>query len=252
MKDEILQKLSHLPEKSRRVLTGFADRIYKAFGDQLYSMMLFGSAAGGGFIEGKSDINTLIVLERVRVSDLEIIMEARQKYPPQAGKGLALPLIFERGHVASSLDTFPIEFSDMKQRHIALYGADPLADAVIEKKNLRYQCERELKSMLVNLRRGFLTTGGKRENIEALLENSLSSVLAAGRGMIWMADREPHDFIVDLLNDLREIYNADTSAIDRVWRLRKGHSGATAMLEALFEDYINNIADLARVVDGKA
>ena len=77
-------------------------------------------------------------------------------------------------------------------------------------------------------------------------------MLAAGRGMIWMAEREPHDFIVDLLNDLREIYNADTSAIDRVWRLRKGHSGATAMLEALFEDYIANIADLAAVVDGRA
>ena len=248
MKDEIIQKLNHLPEKSRDILAGFADRIYKAFGDQLYSMMLFGSAAGGGYIEGKSDINTMIILERVRVSDLEIIMEAGQKY---TGKGLAVPLIFERGHVVSSLDTFPIEFSDMKQRHLTLYGAEPLADAVIEKKNLRYQCERELKSILVNLRRGFLTTDAQRENIEALLENSLSSVLAACRGMIWMADREPNDFIVDLLNDLREIYNTDTSAIDRVWRLRKGHSGATAMLEALFEDYLANIAELARMVDSK-
>ncbi len=246
MKEEILQKLTHLPEKSRDILAGFADRIYKAFDEELYSMILFGSAAGGGYIEGKSDINTMIILETVRVSDLEIIIEAGRKY---MGKGLAVPLIFERGHVASSLDTFPIEFSDMKQRHVTLYGAEPLADAVIEKKNLRYQCERELKSILVNLRRGFLTTEAKRENIEALLENSLSSVLAACRGMIWMADREPHDFIVDLLNDLREIYKTDTSAIDRVWRLRKGHSGATAMLEALFEDYIVNIAELARVVD---
>lgn len=248
MREEILAKIERLPEKSRANLIKFADRIDKAFGDQLYSMMLFGSAAGGGYIEGKSDINTIIILESVRVSDLEVIMETWRKF---AGKGLAIPLIFERGHVKSSLDTFPIEFSDMKQRHIVLYGADPLDGAVIEKKNLRYQCERELKSMLVNLRRGFLTTNGKRENIEALLENSLSSVLAACRGMIWMADREPHDFIVDLLNDLREIYNTDISAIDRVWRLRKGHSGATAMLEALFEDYLANIAELARVVDSR-
>lgn len=248
MKEEILQKLTRLPEKTRDILAGFADRIYKAFDNELYSMILFGSAAGGGYIEGKSDINTMIILERVRVSDLEIIMEIWQNY---ARKGVAVPLIFERGHVVTSLDTFPIEFSDMKQRHLTLYGAEPLADAVIEKKNLRYQCERELKSILVNLRRGFLTTDAKRENIEALLENSLSSVLAACRGMIWMADREPHDFIVDLLNDLREIYKTDTSAIDRVWRLRKGHSGATAMLEALFEDYIVNIAELARVVDSR-
>jgi len=42
----------------------------------------------------------------------------------------------------------------------------------------------------------------------------------------------------------------DTSAIDRVWRLHQGQSGATALLEALFEDYKNNIADLAAVADG--
>ena len=248
MKAEILEKLSHLPEKSRKMTTFFAIKTISAFAEQLYSLILFGSAAGGGYIEEKSDINTLIILETVKVSDLEIIMEISRKY---LRKGLALPLIFERGHVAASLDTFPIEFSDMKRRHIVLHGEDPLRDAVIEKKNLRYQCERELKAMLVNLRRGFLTTGGKRENIEKLLEDSLSSVLAACRGMIWMADREPHDFIVDLLNDLRDIYKTDTSAIDRVWRLRKGQSGATAMLEALFEDYIVNIGDLAKVVDGR-
>lgn len=246
MNPEILEKLSHLPDKSRDTAAAFTDKIAKAFGEQLYSMILFGSAAGHDFIEGKSDINTMIILTSVRVADLEIIMEAGQKY---ARKGLAVPLVFEQGHVVSSLDTFPIEFSDMKQRHVLLYGEDPLEQATIEKRNLRYQCERELKSILVNLRRGFLRTEAKRENIENLLEDSLSSVLAACRGMIWMADKIPHDDASELLGDIRSIYKCDTTAIDRVWRLRKGQSGATAMLEALFEDYIVNIADLAAVVD---
>ena len=246
MEEVITQKLSNLPDRKRKALESFADRINQAFGDRLYSLMLFGSAAGGGYIEGKSDINTMIILETVGVHDLEVIMETWEDYDR---KGFAVPLVFERGHVVTSLDAFPIEFSDMKHRHIVLYGTDPLAEAVIEKTNLRYQCERELKSALVNLRRGFLRTRGKRENIEALLEGSLSSVLAACRGMIWMAEKEPRDFIIDLLNDLRDIYKTDISAIDRVWRLRKGHSGATAMLEALFEDYTVNIAELAKLVD---
>jgi predicted nucleotidyltransferase len=249
MKPEILEKLSHLPDKSRDTVAAFTDKIAKAFGEQLYSMILFGSAAGRDFIEGKSDINLIIILEKVRAADLEIIMEAGQKY---ARKGLAVPLVFERGHIVSSLDTFPIEFSDMKQRHILLSGEDPLEQAIIEKKNLRYQCERELKSILVNLRRGFLRTEAKRENIEKLLEDSLSSVLAACRGMIWMADKTPPDEATELLGDIHNIYECDTTAIDRVWRLRKGQSGATAMLEALFEDYIVNIADLAAVVDRPA
>jgi hypothetical protein len=244
---EIEEKLSRLPGKSRKTVAGFTDELVKAFENRLYSFILFGSAAGKNFIEGKSDINTMIILDDVTMTDLEVIMEIGQKY---ARKGLAVPLIFEKGHVVSSLDTFPIEFSDMKQRHILLHGVDPLEDAVIERKNLRYQCEREFKSMVVNLRRGFLRTEGKRERIEALLDESLASVLAACRGMIWMADKTPPDDISDLLVMINEIYDTDTSAIDRIWRLHQGQSGATALLEALFEDYKNNIADLADVADG--
>jgi len=244
---EFEEKLSRLPGKSRKMIVGFTEDLVKAFEDRLYSFILFGSAAGKNFIEGKSDINTMIILDDVRVSDLEIIMEIGQRY---ARKGLAIPLIFEIGHVVSSLDTFPIEFSDMKRRHILLHGTDPLENAVIEGKNLRYQCEREFKSMVVNLRRGYLRTEGKREKIEALLDESLASVLAACRGMIWMADKTPPDDISDLLQMIIEIYKTDTSAIDRVWRLHQGQSGATALLEALFEDYKNNLTDLAAVADG--
>jgi hypothetical protein len=209
-------------------------------------MILFGSAASVNFIKGKSDINTMIILNQVKISDLEIIMEIGEKFK---GKGLAVPLIFEKGHIVSSLDTFPIEFSDMKQHHILLDGEDPLEDAVIEKGNLRYQCEHEFKSILVNLRRGFLRTGAKRENIEALLGDSLSSVIASCRGMIWISGTTPPDDISDLLQAVKETYGTDTTAIDRVWRLQKGQSGATALLEALFEDYSVNISNLAAKAD---
>jgi predicted nucleotidyltransferase len=247
MDKEALEKLEHLSVKSRELIVNFTVKIARAFEENLYSMILFGSAAGANFIEGKSDINTIIILKKIRMSDLEILMEVGEKFK---GKRLAIPLIFEEGHIKSSLDTFPIEFSDMKQRHVLLDGEDPLVDAVIEKKNLRYQCEHEFKSVLVNLRRGFLRTGAKRENIESLLEESLSSVVASCRGMIWLADKTPPDDTSDLLSLVKEIYNTDTTAIDRVWRLEQGQSGATALLEALFEDYSVNIADLAAVADG--
>jgi len=246
MDKESMEKLEHLPVKYRYTIEKFTGKIAVAFEANLYSMILFGSAAGVNFIEGKSDINTLIILEQIKMSDLEVLMEIGEKFK---NKGLAVPLLFEKGHVKSSLDTFPVEFSDMKQRHILLLGEDPLVDAVVEKKNLRYQCEHEFKSILVNLRRGFLSTGAKRENIESLLENSLSSVVASCRGMIWLAGKTPPDEISDLLRLVKEVYNADTTAIDRVWRLEQGQSGATALLEALFEDYSVNIADLAAVAD---
>jgi predicted nucleotidyltransferase len=163
------EKLAHLPQKSSDIIIDFAEKLVESLGENLSSIILFGSASGGEYIEDKSDINILIILQNVRVVDLTVIMETGKKF---SKKKLAIPFIFESEHIETSLDTFPIEFSDMRKRHILLYGADPLIKAEIEKTNLRYQCEREFKSILVNLRRGFLQTGGKKENIEALLSGS--------------------------------------------------------------------------------
>lgn len=246
MDSQTIEKLGHLPEKSKNVIIEFTDKLIDAFPDKLEAVILFGSAAGVEYIEDKSDINILIILQNIRTIDLNVIMDTGKKY---IKKGLGIPLIFERDHVATSLDTFPIEFSDMKLRHILLHGNDPLKNADIEGKNVRYQCERELKSMLVNLRRGFLRTEGKKENLENLLTGSLSAVLAACRGMLWLAEKTPPNNVDDLLAEIRLLYNAETSAIDRVWHLRKGRSEATATLEMLFEAYVDDIARLASLVD---
>jgi len=246
MQTEIANQLSHLPSKSGEITRKFADRIISAFSENLVSVILYGSAADGDFIEGKSDINIMIILQSVRAVDLNIILDNGKKF---FDKGLAAPLVFEKDHVKTSLDTFPIEFSDIKSRHKVLYGADPFEKAEIDGKNLRYQCERELKSMLVNLRRGFMRTDGGREALESLLTKSFSSVLASCRGLLWLSGKTPPNDIPALLGLLRETYNIDLSAIERVWRLRKGESGATALLEAIFDDYTRDIARLSAIVD---
>jgi predicted nucleotidyltransferase len=246
MKPEIIEKLTHLPQNSRDVVNEFTDSLVESLGENLASIILFGSAADGEYLEGKSDINILIILHGARVADLTVIMESGRKF---AKKGLAIPFVFEKEHIETSLDTFPIEFSDMKKRHILLYGNDPLINVQIDKTNLRYQCEREFKSILVNLRRGFIQSGGKKENIESLLSGSLSSVLAACRGMIWLSGQVPPDSVDTLFSEVQNIYKADTAAIGRVWHLKKGHSGATATLEALLDDYCRDIAKLAAIAD---
>jgi predicted nucleotidyltransferase len=246
MQTETANLLSHLPEKSRDVTIKFADKMANAFTDNLVSVILYGSAAGGEFIEGKSDINIMIILQSVRAVDLNIIMDNGRQF---FKKGLAAPLVFEKEHIKTSLDTFPIEFSDIKNRHIVLFGADPFEKAEIDSRNLRYQCERELKAMLVNLRRGFVQTGASREALETLLTKSLSSLLATCHGLLWLGGKTPPDNVPALLGLLKETYKIDVSAVERVWRLRKGESGATALLEAIFDDYTRDIARLAAMVD---
>lgn len=246
MDPKSLEKINHLPTQTSETIVRFSDKLAEVLGSNLVSLILYGSAAGGDFIENKSDINILIILQNAKITDLNIIMAEGKKF---AKKGLGMPLIFEHDHIATSLDTFPIEFSDMISRHVLLYGDDPLKSARIDNKNLRYQCERELKSIIVNLRRGFLRTDDKKDNIQTLLEGSFSSALAALKGLLWLAGKEPPYDIAKLLEEVRNAYNIDTSAINRVWLLRKGSQESTATLETLFENYVGEIARLAAVVD---
>jgi hypothetical protein len=246
METEIAYNLSHLPEKSRDLVSKFTDKMVRALQDNLVSVVLYGSAAKGDFIEGKSDINTLLILQSVRAVDLNIINDNCKKF---LKKGLATPLVFERDHVRTSLDTFPIEFSDMKNRHVLLFGADPFEKAEIDRKNLRYECEHEFKAMLVNLRRGFLQADGNRDALEALLAKSFSSALATCRGLLWLSGQAPPGDVPTLLAAVHNVYGANTSAIERVWRLRQGESGATALLESIFDDYSRDITRLSTIVD---
>ena len=248
-------KLRHLPDKSRQAVVKFASTLVESFDQNLYSLILFGSAARasrrGGieeYKEGASDINTAIILDSVGANELNMIVGIGRKFKKS---GLAIPLVFKRGHVPASLDTFPLEFSDMKQNHIILYGANPLEEAVIETKNLRHQCEVEFKGQLVQLRRGYLAAGENQEMLTQLMSASVSSIMAACRGMAWMSGKTPPDNAPDLLKLIHDDYNVETTAIDETWRLKHGEAEeSTATLEMLFDNYQAEIEKLAEVVDG--
>jgi hypothetical protein len=246
-------KLLHLPEKTKQTIVKFARSLIDDLGENLYSLILFGSAArsskrqGDDFKEGASDVNIAIILENVTRHELNVILEIGRKFK---GRGLAIPLVFKRGHIISSLDTFPLEFSDMKHNHILLHGADPLDDALIETKNLRHQCEVEFKGQLVQLRRAYLASGEEQEALTALISTSVTSILAACRGMVLIAGMTPPDNKSDLLKLVHDNYDVDTSPIDEAWRIKHGEAGgATAALEVLFDNYLASIEKLADVVD---
>jgi hypothetical protein len=252
--DNLENNLNHLPPKSRDTVAGFTRALIEGFGEKLISVILYGTAArtvkSGApedFKEGVSDINMVIVLDKVTSAELNMIINLSRKY--QKGN-LALPLIFRGDHIATSLDTFPLEFSDMKQRHICLYGKDPFEKAVIENKNLRHQCEVEFKGKLVQLRRGYLAAGENKENLTALLSSSVTSIITACRGMVRLKSQTPPDSVADLLSLVATDYNVDIDAIKRAWLLKRGEAEeSTATLQILFDNYLITLEKLANLVD---
>jgi hypothetical protein len=68
-------------------------------------------------------------------------------------------------YIGRSCDVFGVEFLDFQLVHETNLDAEPFAPLQFEKKDVRLQCERELKAMLVRLRQGYLAALGDKKMV---------------------------------------------------------------------------------------
>src|SRR6266550_4135499 len=119
-------------------------------GDNLSSVVLYGSAAAGDHIELRSDYNLLIALRRIAPEDLRLAQAPMREWQRL---GHPLPVYFTVEELSDAADVFPIEFYQMENARIVLSGEDPFAFLKLSAANLRHQAEYELRSKLIQLRR---------------------------------------------------------------------------------------------------
>lgn len=164
-----------------------SSRLTTVYGNKLESVVLYGSAADGEFHKGHSDYNILIVLTEISVVELAKSKDLLKKW---AKDGNPAPLFFTHEEIKSSADVFPIEFSDIKKLHKILAGTDPFAQISIDLKNLRHQCEHELRSKLLTLRSRIPFIEDKPKEIIKLVLESSSSFFAIFRGVLNLLGKE--------------------------------------------------------------
>ncbi len=153
-----------------KLLQGLVEHLKSAYGDDLVSVVLYGSAVTGEYHEKYSDLNVLCVLKSVGLEDLEKGGQAvrwwrKQKQP--------LPLLLSREGVENSHDAFPIEFMDIQRSHRILFGEDVVAAIDVKTHHHRRQVEHELRSGLLRLRERYLDLQSSKKDVARLMLDSL-------------------------------------------------------------------------------
>ena len=123
-------------------------------GDNLSSVVLYGSAAAGDYIELRSDYNLLIALNRITPADLR---QAQAPMREWQRLGHPMPVYFTVEELQGAADVFPIEFHQMRKARIVLYGRDPFESLQHYDEKVRHKKEYELRSKLIQLRRLYIT-----------------------------------------------------------------------------------------------
>jgi len=160
-----------VPEK---LIAEFVARVRDAAGENLKSVILYGSAAAGEYLPEHSDLNLMCVFGETSfaaIANLAPTVEwwARQKHHA--------PLLMTAEELQRGADVFSIEYLDMRQSYRVLWGEDLLKGLEIPMKFHRAQVEYELREKTILLRQRLLVVVGKED---AKWELLLRSVPAFG------------------------------------------------------------------------
>ena len=101
-------------------LTEMVRRLQEAAGENLQSVVLYGSAARGDYHAHKSDLNLLCVLKSVKATELLRVASVIRWWSDQLHE--PVPRFFTQEELLHSADVFAIELLDIGQAHRVLVG----------------------------------------------------------------------------------------------------------------------------------
>ena len=168
-------------------LNGLVERLTEAHGENLKSVVLYGSAVVGGQLEDGRPKKVLVVLDRIAPADLHAAHEVAEWW---GSEGNPVPVYFTSEEISDSSDVFPIEFIDMSQVRHVLYGKDPFDGLEIPTGNLRHQLEYELRAKLLRLRRLYIPASRNANQLARLMSDSLDNFAVLFRHVLVMLGEE--------------------------------------------------------------
>jgi hypothetical protein len=171
----------------RDALGNLVQQLQTRLGGNLQSVVVVGSALTDDFRADASDINTVVLLDRHDIGTLNAVASLAK---PLSRHRLAAPLLMTRLYIERSRDVFGVEFLDFQLTHRTILGEDPFAVVHIEKGDVRLQCERELKAMLVRLRQGYVAAAGDKGLVEDILISTAKGLVPLARAMLWLTGVE--------------------------------------------------------------
>ncbi len=240
-------KLGALDVQIREPVYTLAEKLAARLGDNLQSITVVGSSLTRDFRAGHSDINTVVL---IREQSLACLNGVASLVRPMSRKKISPPLLMTSSYIERSRDVFGVEFLDFQLTHETVLGTDPFAALTFEKKNVRLQCERELKATLIRLRQGYIAAAANKRLVRDILISTAKGLAPFLRAMLWLRDidrpslTEP-TFIkaaVELSVDL------DPLVIAGKWRHERTRAGATEM-EYAFASVCAAVEQLATIVD---
>jgi predicted nucleotidyltransferase len=152
---------SDLPAAATRVLNDFVAKAREGLGDDLRSVVLYGSAAEGR-LRPTSDLNVIVVLDRFEAARMDRLRETLRV--GRAAARLAVMFLLA-SEVPAAVQAFAAKFADVRRRRRVLLGEDPFAGLTIPRAAEIARLRQVLLNLALRLRAAYVAEGDREERL---------------------------------------------------------------------------------------
>ncbi len=229
------------------LLNQLVDRLKKAYGEGLVSVILYGSAAAEDHQPKFSDLNVLCVLNQVTRRELALSEEV---FGWWRERGNPSPLLFTEPEIAASTDCFPMEFTDIRRYRRVLFGKDVASTLEVDSRFYRSQVEHELRAKLLRLRQKAAGMISDPDLLRRLLVDSISTFCVLFRHALALHGRDVPPVRREIVQAARDHFAIDASPFERLLDLREQRiKPRDAEPVGLLPGYLQGIALVIDAVD---
>ena len=230
-----------------KLLKQLVEKLQKAYGDRLVSVVLYGSAAAGDYHSRFSDLNVLCVLVEVTPRELAA---AESLFRWWRERGNPSPLLLGEREAASAADCFAIEFRDIQQHHRLLYGRDVVSGLEVDGRLYRAQVEHELRARLLRLRQKTAGAFSDDDLLRRLLVDSVSTFCVLFRHALALDGQQAPPTKRAAIQGAHEHFGVDPQPFEKLLDLREERIQPRQVKPvALLPGYLAGISAVIEAVD---
>jgi predicted nucleotidyltransferase len=238
--------MDDLPADVTRTLDDVITTAKRCSGENLKSVVLFGSAAEGR-LRATSDINLILVFGEIRLPELEALRECIGF----AHSVIRLNSLFlEEAEVTLAAKAFAVKFSDIRTRHRVLYGADFFADLQIAREAIIARLKQVILNLTLRLRENYVLSGERQDQRVRVIAEASGPVRACAAAILQLeggAAASPKDALRALTQQLGD--RSWDSVLQNLSAVRQQHGLTAQAVEATIAGLLELLRAMYRRVD---
>ena len=194
---------SQLPPQVEQSVNAFVDAAKLAFGNELVSAVMYGSAAEGR-LRATSDVNTLLVLTRFDQARADKMREPMRL----AHATIQMNTMFLlESELPTAMEAFAVKFADIASRHRVLFGIDPFAAIEPSRDALVRRLKQVLLNLQLRLRERYVLLSLREEQIALVIADAAGPLRSSAASLLHLeghAGLPPKEALEKVVSEMKD------------------------------------------------